>query len=84
MEVSSHALMQERTYGLQFNGAVFTNISHDHLDYHGTLMPILKQKSVFLINCQRALLFTTMMTSVALLWFKIPKQMFTLKCSKAR
>ena len=44
MEVSSHALMQERTYGLQFNGAVFTNISHDHLDYHGTFDAYIKAK----------------------------------------
>ncbi len=34
MEVSSHALHQSRTAGLQFDGAVFTNITHDHLDYH--------------------------------------------------
>ena len=44
MEVSSHALMQERTHGLQFNGAVFTNISHDHLDYHGTFDAYIKAK----------------------------------------
>lgn len=36
MEVSSHALIQHRTAGLEFAGAVFTNISHDHLDYHLT------------------------------------------------
>ncbi|MFY0599139.1 MAG: UDP-N-acetylmuramoyl-L-alanyl-D-glutamate--2,6-diaminopimelate ligase [Cyclobacteriaceae bacterium] len=36
MEVSSHALVQERVSGVQFAGAVFTNISHDHLDYHET------------------------------------------------
>lgn len=36
MEVSSHAIVQERTAGLRFVGAVFTNITHDHLDYHGT------------------------------------------------
>ena len=34
MEVSSHALHQSRTTGLEFEGAVFTNITHDHLDYH--------------------------------------------------
>lgn len=34
MEVSSHALHQNRTAGLEFAGAVFTNITHDHLDYH--------------------------------------------------
>lgn len=34
VEVSSHALEQRRTAGLQFAGAVFTNLTHDHLDYH--------------------------------------------------
>ncbi len=36
MEVSSHGIDQKRTYGLQFDGGVFTNLSHDHLDYHNT------------------------------------------------
>lgn len=37
MEVSSHALALERVYGLEFQSAVFTNLSRDHLDFHGTL-----------------------------------------------
>ncbi len=36
MEVSSHGVHQKRTEGLQFEGGVFTNLSHDHLDYHPT------------------------------------------------
>ncbi|MDH5474080.1 MAG: UDP-N-acetylmuramoyl-L-alanyl-D-glutamate--2,6-diaminopimelate ligase [Cyclobacteriaceae bacterium] len=36
MEVSSHAIDQERVAGLEYSGAIFTNISHDHLDYHKT------------------------------------------------
>lgn len=36
MEVSSHGVHQKRTEGLQFAGGVFTNLSHDHLDYHAT------------------------------------------------
>ena len=36
MEVSSHGIAQKRTEGLVFRGAVFTNLSHDHLDYHKT------------------------------------------------
>ncbi len=37
MEVSSHALVQQRVAGLQFQTAIFTNLSRDHLDYHGTM-----------------------------------------------
>jgi UDP-N-acetylmuramoyl-L-alanyl-D-glutamate--2,6-diaminopimelate ligase len=37
MEVSSHALVQGRVGGVEFETAVFTNISHDHLDYHGSM-----------------------------------------------
>jgi UDP-N-acetylmuramoyl-L-alanyl-D-glutamate--2,6-diaminopimelate ligase len=36
MEVSSHGIHQKRTEGLQFTGGIFTNLSHDHLDYHAT------------------------------------------------
>jgi UDP-N-acetylmuramoyl-L-alanyl-D-glutamate--2,6-diaminopimelate ligase len=36
MEVSSHALEQDRVSGVSFSRAVYTNITHDHLDYHGT------------------------------------------------
>lgn len=37
MEVSSHALAQERTRGLEWDAAVFTNLTQDHLDFHGTM-----------------------------------------------
>ena len=37
MEVSSHALAQERTRGIEWDAAVFTNLTQDHLDYHGTM-----------------------------------------------
>ena len=37
MEVSSHALAQHRTDGCEFDGAIFTNLTQDHLDYHGSL-----------------------------------------------
>ncbi len=44
MEVSSHAIAQHRTQGLEFNGAIFTNITHDHLDYHKTFSEYIKVK----------------------------------------
>ena len=37
MEVSSHALVQQRTYGIPFDVAIFTNLTRDHLDYHETM-----------------------------------------------
>jgi UDP-N-acetylmuramoyl-L-alanyl-D-glutamate--2,6-diaminopimelate ligase len=44
MEASSHAIVQERTSGLCLAGAVFSNISHDHLDYHGDFDAYIKAK----------------------------------------
>ncbi|MBN2728677.1 MAG: UDP-N-acetylmuramoyl-L-alanyl-D-glutamate--2,6-diaminopimelate ligase [Bacteroidales bacterium] len=44
MEVSSHAIVQERINGIQFHGAVFSNITHDHLDYHGTFQEYIRAK----------------------------------------
>lgn len=44
MEASSHAIVQERIAGLKLAGAVFTNITHDHLDYHGTFDAYIKAK----------------------------------------
>ncbi len=46
MEVSSHALVQQRTAGCLFAGAVFTNISHDHLDYHGDMLSYISAKKL--------------------------------------
>ncbi|KOF01510.1 UDP-N-acetylmuramoylalanyl-D-glutamate--2,6-diaminopimelate ligase [Roseivirga seohaensis subsp. aquiponti] len=46
MEVSSHALVQHRVSGLTFTGAVFTNLSHDHLDYHKTFDEYIKAKKM--------------------------------------
>jgi UDP-N-acetylmuramoyl-L-alanyl-D-glutamate--2,6-diaminopimelate ligase len=48
MEVSSHALDQGRTAGLPFNVGVFTNLSGDHLDYHGTLEAYRESKAALL------------------------------------
>ena len=45
MEVSSHALQQGRTNGTEFDVAVFTNLSHEHLDYHGSMQEYARAKA---------------------------------------
>jgi UDP-N-acetylmuramoyl-L-alanyl-D-glutamate--2,6-diaminopimelate ligase len=50
MEVSSHGIHQKRTEGLQFAGGVFTNLSHDHLDYHPTFSEYRDVKKSFFDN----------------------------------
>jgi UDP-N-acetylmuramoyl-L-alanyl-D-glutamate--2,6-diaminopimelate ligase len=47
MEVSSHAMAQYRTAGLSFSGGIFTNLTHDHLDFHKTFDAYLKAKKSF-------------------------------------
>lgn len=47
MEVSSHAMVQQRVAGVTFAGGVFTNLSHDHLDFHKTFANYLKAKKSF-------------------------------------
>ena len=47
MEVSSHAIDQHRIEGLKFAGGVFTNLTHDHLDYHGSFDEYLRVKKRF-------------------------------------
>lgn len=46
MEVSSHALAQHRVASIHFCGAIFTNITHDHLDYHKTFMAYITAKKM--------------------------------------
>jgi len=50
MEVSSHGIHQKRTEGLHFTGGVFTNLSHDHLDYHPTFAEYRDVKKSFFDN----------------------------------
>ena len=50
MECSSHAIAQQRLAGLVFKGALFTNISHDHLDYHKTFEEYIKVKKSWFDN----------------------------------
>ncbi len=50
MEVSSHALAQHRVTGVTYTGAMFSNITHDHLDFHKTFAEYLKAKKMFFDN----------------------------------
>jgi UDP-N-acetylmuramoyl-L-alanyl-D-glutamate--2,6-diaminopimelate ligase len=52
MEVSSHAIVQHRITGLKFTGAAFSNITHDHLDYHKTFEEYIRAKKLFFDNLQ--------------------------------
>jgi UDP-N-acetylmuramoyl-L-alanyl-D-glutamate--2,6-diaminopimelate ligase len=51
MEVSSHALAQERVYGVPFDVAVFTNLTRDHLDYHVTMEEYFAAKRMLFEGC---------------------------------
>jgi len=50
MEVSSHGIHQKRTEGLEFKGGIFTNLTHDHLDYHDTFADYRDVKKSFFDN----------------------------------
>jgi UDP-N-acetylmuramoyl-L-alanyl-D-glutamate--2,6-diaminopimelate ligase len=63
LEVSSHALEQHRVVGTRFALVAFTNLSHDHLDYHGTMEAYFAAK---------ARLFTTEFSSRAIVWVDDP------------
>src|SRR5580692_6329853 len=51
MEVSSHALAQERVFGVPFDVAVFTNLTRDHLDYHKTMEEYFAAKRILFEGC---------------------------------
>lgn len=60
VEVSSHALVQHRVDGLLFDVGVFTNLTLDHLDYHGTMEAYFKAKASFFTpqHCRHGVVFT--------------------------
>lgn len=56
MEVSSHALDQNRVYGIDFEVAIFTNLTQDHLDYHITMENYMNAKKKLFLNAKTAIL----------------------------
>lgn len=55
MEVSSHALVQKRVSGIDFDAAVFTNLTHDHLDYHQTMEKYFQAKALLFRNLGKSI-----------------------------
>ncbi len=56
MEVSSHSLYLDRVYGIEFAGGVFTNLSQDHLDFHGDFEHYFLAKTILFGHCERAVI----------------------------
>ena len=74
MEVSSHGIAQHRIEGLVFAAGVFTNLTHDHLDYHGSFKNYRDTKKLFFDTLPKLLFPSPIwMTRMARLCYKIPK-----------
>ena len=58
MEASSHSLDQRRVHGIEFETAVFTNLTQDHLDYHGTMENYYQAKKLLFSRCDTAVIDT--------------------------
>jgi UDP-N-acetylmuramoyl-L-alanyl-D-glutamate--2,6-diaminopimelate ligase len=56
MEVSSHALYLSRVHGIQFEAGVFTNLTPEHLDFHGTMEEYARAKSLLFPNCKKSVI----------------------------
>lgn len=55
-EYSSHALSQSRLWGIDFEAGIFTNLSHDHLDYHKTVADCAKAKASLFAHCKHSVI----------------------------
>ncbi|MBF0751849.1 MULTISPECIES: UDP-N-acetylmuramoyl-L-alanyl-D-glutamate--2,6-diaminopimelate ligase [unclassified Pasteurella] len=74
IEVSSHGLVQHRVESLDFNAAIFTNLSRDHLDYHGTMENYAQAKKRFLFELNPELKVVNADDSVGAAWLdELPK-----------
>ena len=56
MEVSSHSVELQRVYGVTFDVGIFTNLTHDHLDLHGSMENYMQVKTRMLDNCKTAII----------------------------
>ena len=56
MEVSSHSLVLDRVYGIEFSSAMFTNLTQDHLDFHGTMEEYAKAKAMLFSRCRHSVI----------------------------
>jgi len=56
MEVSSHALSLHRVHGIEFETGIFTNLTNDHLDFHGTMEEYAAAKAILFGNCKKAVI----------------------------
>ncbi len=81
MEVSSHSLSQGRVDALDFNIGIFTNISRDHLDYHGTIEEYTRVKATLFDKCERAIINTDDERG-ALIAKNAKCRVYTLSCEK--
>lgn len=84
MECSSHAIVQQRTRGLHFAGGIFSNITHDHLDYHKTFAEYIRAKKLFFDSLAKdAFALTNADDKTASSWYRTPQPGYTpIRCAR--